>query len=81
MASGTRTNSAWQPSIVAEFPSADRLEAVLFVGPVLAQAATQAGAAVAARRDCAGDHPLPLAKAFDRGPDFLDNSNRLMANR
>jgi hypothetical protein len=63
---------------VAEFPTAYRLEAVFFVRSILAQAPAQTGAAVAARRDSAGDDPLPFAKAYNGGTEFLDDAHRLM---
>ena len=65
---------------VAEAPAAHRLPAVLGAGPVLRMAAAQAGLAVPARRDRAGDDPLALAVALHGRAELLDHADRLMAD-
>ena len=65
---------------VAEPPAADRLPAVRRAGAVLRVAAAQAGVAVPARRDGAGDHPLALAVALHGRAELLDHADRLVAD-
>ncbi|MNP47897.1 hypothetical protein D3C76_1419810 [compost metagenome] len=49
-------------------------------GAVLGGATTQAGIAVAAGCDGAGDHPLPFVKALHLRAQFLDHAHRFMAH-
>ena len=81
MASGTSTYSAWQPSMVLpNFQPPIAFQPCARAGAVLRAAAAQAGVAVAARRDGAGDDPLALAVALHGRAELLDDADRLVAD-
>ena len=75
MASGTRTNSAWQPSIVLpNFQPRIALKPCFSLGPSGLRH-------VAARRDSAGDNLCPSRKPVTDDPSFLDDAHRLVTDR
>jgi hypothetical protein len=66
---------------IAEAPSAQGLEAVPRPGTVLGVAAAQAGHAMPARGDGAGDDALALAIASHAGSELLDHADGLVSDR
>ena len=80
IASGTRTNSAWQPSIVLPNRQPPAWLEAMRLRRRPANAAAQTGVAVSARRDGAGDDPLPFAIADDLRAQLLDDADGLMAD-
>ena len=82
MAKGTRTYSAWQPSIVLpkrQPPSACAWPCGV-LPPHCGLVAVEAGEALAAGRDGADDDALPTLVAGHARPQLLDHADRLVAD-